>query len=99
MFLLRIQILLRHLFFLKANIISCLQDNGQHFPTTNVPLVNKLKTKTKIKTEKQKEKEIEKKKFLPTIPLVMVPSEPHLASRHHDMSGQGSLNLASLIVR
>lgn len=66
------------------------------FPTINVPLVNKLKKK---KTEKKKEKEIGNKKFLPTIPLVMVPSEPHLASRHHDMSGQGSLNLASLIVR
>lgn len=46
-----------------------------------------------------KKKKIGKKKFLPTIPLVIVPSEPHLASRHHDMSGQGSLNLASLIVR
>lgn len=76
MFLLRIQILLRHLFFLKANIISCLQDNGQHFPTTNVPLVNKLKTKTKIKTEKQKEKEIEKKSSYQQFHWLWSPANP-----------------------
>lgn len=83
MFLLRTE-LLKELFIFLQGQHKCPPIEFGHFPTLNAPLLIK---------------KIGKKKFLPTIPLVIVPSEPHLASRHHDMSGQGSLNLASLIVR
>lgn len=79
MFLFRTELFnIKVLLFYKADINAHL--GYGHSPTFNVPLLIK--------------KKIGKKKFLPTIPLVIVPSEPHLASRHHDISGQGSLNLA-----
>lgn len=84
MFLLRTE-LLKELFIFLQGQHKCPLIGYGHSPTLNAPLLIKKNRK--------------KKMFLPTIPLVIVPSEPHLASRHHDMSGQGSLNLASLIVR